>query len=151
MAGWLLFTGSVEPVSLALGFGFSSLIALWTYGLFFEEQEAERRSLIPRVHLFLVFVLVLLFKMYVASFRVLWYIIRGRVNPEIVHFRTRLKSDTARVMLANAITMTPGTVTIDLDQDHLIVHWLEAKTTHSGYAGRLIKGSFEKLLKWIWI
>ena len=151
MAGWLLFTGSVEPVSLALGFAYSVLIALWTYGLFFEEQEAERRSILPRIHLFFVFVLVLLFRMYVSSFQVLWYIIRGRVSPKIVHFRTRLKSDTARVMLSNAITMTPGTITVDLDQDHLIVHWLEAKTAHSGYAGRLIKGPFEKLLKRIWI
>ncbi len=151
MAGWLLFTGSVNPVSLALGFGFSTLIALWTYGLFFDEQEAERRSILPRFHLLIVFVLVLLVKMYIASFQVVWYIIRGRVNPRIVHFRTRLKSDTARVMLGNAITMTPGTITIDLDQDHLIVHWLEARTTHSGYAGKLIKGTFEKLLKRIWI
>ncbi len=151
MGGWLLFTGTLEPVSLALGFCFSTLISVWMYGLFFEEQEAERRAVVPRIHLFLVFVLVLLFRMYVASFRVLWYIIRGRTNPRIVHFRTRLKSDTARVMLANAITMTPGTITIDLDEDHLVVHWLEAKTTHSGYAGKLIKGSFEKLLKRIWI
>jgi multicomponent Na+:H+ antiporter subunit E len=151
MAGWLLFTGSIDPVSLMLGFGFSTLISVWTYGLFFEEQEAERRSVLPRIHLLIFFVLVLLFRMYVASFQVLWYIIRGRIHPNIVHFRTRLKSDTARVMLANAITMTPGTITVDLDQDHLIVHWLDAKTTHSGYAGKLIKGFTEKLLRRIWI
>jgi len=151
MVGWLLFTGSIEPASLAIGFGFSLLIAALTYPLFFEEQEVERRSVLPRVHLLGVFVLVLFFKMYVASFQVLWNLLRGRVNPRIVHFRTRLKSDTARVMLANAITMTPGTITIDLDQDHLIVHWLHARTLHSRYAGKLIKGTFESILKRIWI
>ena len=81
--------------------------------------------------------------MYAASFRVLYNIIRGNINPRIVHFRTRLKSDTARVILANSITLTPGTITVDLDDDHLIVHWLNAKTTHSRHAGDLIKGKME--------
>ncbi len=151
MLGWLLFTGSLETTSLIIGLGFSILIALYTYSLFFEEQEAERRSILPHAHLLVVFALVLLFKMYVASFQVLWDMLRGRINPRIVHFRTRLKSDTARVMLANAITMTPGTLTIDLDQDHLIVHWLSARTLHSRYAGKLIKGTFEAILKRIWV
>ena len=151
MVGWLLFTGSLAPVSLALGLLFSVLIAGFTYSLFFDEQEAERRSILPRIDLLVVFVLVLFFKMYVASFQVLWNVLRGRVNPRIVHFRTRLRSDTARVMLANAITMTPGTITVDLDQDHLVVHWLNARTLHSGYAGKLIKGTFEALLRRIWI
>ncbi|MBC7189819.1 Na+/H+ antiporter subunit E, partial [Candidatus Aerophobetes bacterium] len=62
-----------------------------------------------------------------------------------------LKSDLARVILANSITLTPGTLTLDLKEDHLVVHWLKAKTTHSHYAGRLIKGHFEIWLQKIWI
>jgi len=72
-------------------------------------------------------------------------------EKEIVHFRTRLKSDLARVILANSISLTPGTVTLDLDEDHLVVHWLNAETTHSHFAGKLIKGHFESWLKRIWI
>ena len=151
MAGWLLFTGTLDPMSLVLGFCFSSAIAAWTYGVFFEEQEAERRSLFPRLYVLVAFVFVVVVKMYIASFRVLWTILRGGQDPRIVHFRTRLKSDTGRVMLANAITMTPGTVTVDLDQDHLVVHWLTARTHHTGYAGKLIKGVFEAMLKRIWV
>jgi len=89
--------------------------------------------------------------MYIASFKVLWQIIRGRINPGVVHFRTRLRSDIARVALTNAITMTPGTITLLLDDDHLIVHWLDTRTTHSQYASNVIAGPFERLLKRIWI
>ena len=89
--------------------------------------------------------------MYIASFQVLFNVMRGDINPRVVHFRTRLRSDVARVILANSITLTPGTITLNLDDDHLIVHWLDAKTLHSKYAGELIKGDFEALLKRVFI
>lgn len=149
--GWLLFSGSFSLVSLATGAAFSVLVASLTHTFFIAEHEAERRALLPRIDLLFVFGVVLVFKMYIASFKVLFDLLRGRVNPRIVHFRTRLHSDIARVMLANAITMTPGTLTIELDDDHLVVHWLEAVTTHSRHAGGLIMGLFESILRRIWV
>jgi multicomponent Na+:H+ antiporter subunit E len=89
--------------------------------------------------------------MYAASFKVLYLICRRKINPRIVHFRTKLTTDIARVILTSSITLTPGTITLDLTDDHLIVHWLDAKTTHSRHAGDLIKGGFEKFLQRIWI
>ncbi len=150
MVGWVLFTWTVDPRFLLIGLGFSFIVALLTYSLFIEQEEAARRSLIPQVHMLVVYAAVLIFEMYVASFRVLWNILRGRINPGVVHFRTRLSSDIARVALTNSITLTPGTITLDLDDDHLIVHWLDARTTHSKYAGELVKGRYERILKRIW-
>ena len=151
LLGWMLFTGSFDPHTLIMGLVFSLLIALLTYSLFIHEKEADKRSLLPRVHLLGIYLLVIIFKMYVASFKVLFNAIRGDINPRVVHFRTRLKSDLARVILANSITLTPGTMTLHLDDDHLIVHWLDATTMHSRYAGELIKGQLEALLKRIFI
>lgn len=149
--GWILFSGSLEPINLAGGALFSFIIALGTFRIFIDENEAERRSLIPRLPLLLVYLLLVIGKMYISSFQVVWKLIRRRYNPRIVHFRTRLNSDMARVILANSITMTPGTITVDMNDDHLIVHWLDAPTTHSRHAGELIKDNMEKLLKRIWI
>ncbi|GAH60549.1 unnamed protein product [marine sediment metagenome] len=98
-----------------------------------------------------IYPLVLLTKVYLASFKMIIPVITGQSNPRVVHFRTRLKSELARVVLANSITLTPGTLTLDLDNDHLIVHWLDAKTIHSHYAAGLIKGHFESWLKRIWM
>ncbi len=151
MIGWLLFTGTLATSSLVMGFGCSFLTACLTYSLFFDEKEADRRSLLPHAHWLIVYIFVIIFKMYAASFKVLCNVIRGDINPRVVHFRTRVKSDIARVLLANSITLTPGTITLNLDDDHLIVHWLNAKTIHSKYAGKLIKGEFEQLLKRIFV
>ena len=150
-AGWLLFSESLSLISLAAGVFFSTAVALFSYSLFIDEQEAEKKGLLFNIYISFFYLLFILFEMYAASFKVLYNIIKGNINPRIVHFRTRLKSDTARVILANSITLTPGTITIDLDDDHLIVHWLNAKTTHSRYSGDLIKGKMEKLLKRIFI
>lgn len=150
-AGWILFTGNFAIQSLLIGIILSFLVSFLTYDLFIHESEAAKRSLLPHIHQLVFFIILVIFKMYVASFRVTLNIVRGKINPRIVHFRTRLKADMSRLMLTNAITLTPGTITLNLSDDHLIVHWLDAKTTHSKYAGMLIKGSFEKLLQKVWI
>ena len=151
MPAWLLFTWTFDAASLVLGGIFSFTVALLTYKLFVEDLEAGRRSQLPRVHLLIVHLALLAFNMYVASFRVFWQILRGRINPGVVHFRTALRSDIARVALTSSITLTPGTITLDLDDDHLTVHWLDARTRHSKYAGKLVKGLYEELLRRIWI
>lgn len=151
MAGWILFTGTLAFFPFFLGLLFSTGVAFFTYHIFIEKEEAARRALLPRIHLLFVYLGVLVFNIYLASFKMTLAIITGNINPRIVHFRTRLKSDLARVVLANSITLTPGTLTLDLDVDHLVVHWLNARTTHSRHAGRLIKGHFEVWLKRIWV
>jgi multicomponent Na+:H+ antiporter subunit E len=150
VGGWILFTWSLAPASVLLGLVHSIMIALLTFPIFVEEHEAARRSHLPRIELLGVYLVVLVFNMYVASFRVLWHILRGRINPGVTHFRTRLRTDIARVALTSSITLTPGTITLLLDDDHLIVHWLDARTRHSKYASKLIAGPYERLLGRIW-
>lgn len=151
MVGWILFTGTLALFSLLLGLIFSLCVALLTYSVFIEEKEAARRALLPRIYLLFIYLAVLVFEIYLASFKMALAIVTGDINPRVVHFRTKLRSELARVILANSITLTPGTLTLDLDEDHLIVHWLNAKTIHSHYAGRLIKGHFETWLRRIWV
>jgi len=151
IVGWILFTGTFSLFSIFLGIIFSFFIATLTYSIFIEKQEAARRDLIPRVYFIFIYLVILICKIYIASFKMVPAVIVGNINPRIVHFRTRLSSKFARVILANSITLTPGTLTLDLDEDHLVVHWVDAKTTHSHYAGRLIKGHFESWLKRIWV
>ena len=47
------------------------------------------------------------------------------VEPVIVHVHTNLKTETARVILANSITLTPGTITVSMTDDDLLVHCLD--------------------------
>ena len=50
-------------------------------------------------------------------------------------------------MLANSITLTPGTLTVDISGEYLFIHWINVKSTDVDEASRLIGGRFEKYLK----
>lgn len=149
-AGWLLFTGSLDRESLFLGVVCSLLVALLTFDSFIVETEVAWRSLVPRLHWGGSYLLLLLWKIYQSSFAMAWIMVSGSFRPRVVHFRTRLRSDIARAMLATSITLTPGTVALEMDEDHLVVHWMKATTSHSRHAGALITGNLEKILRRLW-
>lgn len=57
-------------------------------------------------------------------------VITGKINPGIVKFNPRLKTDLGRMMLANSITLTPGTLTVDVDEDGTFyIHALALEST----------------------
>lgn len=147
MALWLLFTFSLDPFSLLLGGIFSLAISVATYDLFIESEERIHKGILPRFEFFLLYVFIVLWEIYLASFNVVYQVVTMRINPGIVKIRTRLKSRFARALLANSITLTPGTVTIDLQDDHLYVHWLAVKTTIAHRAAKMIKGNYEAQLR----
>ncbi len=68
------------------------------------------------------------------------------VNPAIVKVRTKLRNPVARLLLANSITLTPGTLTVEMEDEWLYVHWVVAKTTDQTAATEAIVSGFEKYL-----
>jgi len=68
------------------------------------------------------------------------------IRPRIVHFRTNLNSDLARVMLANSITLTPGTITVDIDDREFYVHALSDKV-----AKDLLTGEMERRVSHVFL
>ena len=49
-----------------------------------------------------------------------------RISPAVVEIETRLKSRLGQMLLANSITLTPGTLSVDLNNDRILVHWIAA-------------------------
>ena len=78
-------------------------------------------------------VLRLVFEIFAANIHVAAIVLRPnlKLSPSVVALRTPLKEEVDRVMLANAITLTPGTLTLDLQEDTLTVHCLDAKSAES--------------------
>ena len=80
--------------------------------------------------MFLVYVIGPLFVgMAKANFDVAYRVITGKINPGIVKISPDLKTDLGITMLANSITLTPGTLTVDIDEDKndLYIHWINVK------------------------
>ncbi len=70
------------------------------------------------------------------------------INPGIVKVKTKLKTDTALTFLANSITLTPGTMSVDIDREKgvLYIHWINVKETDVEAATEAIVGRFERIL-----
>lgn len=68
-----------------------------------------------------------------ANFDVAYRVITGKINPGIVRIKPDLKTNLGRTILANSITLTPGTLTVDVDEKSgdMLIHWINVKETDS--------------------
>ncbi len=66
-----------------------------------------------------------------ANFDVAYRVITGKINPGIVKIHPELKTDLGVTMLANSITLTPGTLSVDIDEEtkDLYIHWINVDET----------------------
>jgi len=70
------------------------------------------------------------------------------IHPGIVKIKTSLTSNSAITALANSITLTPGTLTVDVTDDgYLYVHWINVKSTEVEEATRMIAKKFEYFIE----
>jgi multicomponent Na+:H+ antiporter subunit E len=73
------------------------------------------------------------------------------IRPGIVKVRTRLRSASAITVLANSVTLTPGTLTVSATADGVLyIHWIWVRTTDVEEASRRIIGMFEWFIMRIW-
>jgi len=80
-----------------------------------------------------------------VAFRVLHP--RLPIRPGIVKVKTRLKTPLGRLMLANSITLTPGTITVDTDGEDFYIHWIAVEEGDREEQTRKIVSGFEKYLE----
>lgn len=70
------------------------------------------------------------------------------ISPELVEVETSLKSDLGQMLLANSITLTPGTLSVDLYDDRILVHWIAAPDdVNLQRATQNIAAGFEKHIR----
>jgi multicomponent Na+:H+ antiporter subunit E len=87
----------------------------------------DLRMLNPRRWLtFLVYLFPFFLAMAKANVDVAYRVITGRINPSIVKIDPKLKTDMSLTMLATSITLTPGTLSVDVNPEtnELYVHWI---------------------------
>ena len=74
------------------------------------------------------------------------------IKPGIVKVKTKLKSDSGVTALANSITLTPGTLTVDVaNENELYVHWLVVESADEAEATKTIVSRFEFFLEKIFV
>ncbi|MCX7774959.1 MAG: Na+/H+ antiporter subunit E [Rectinemataceae bacterium] len=147
---WILFSWTLAPLWLGVGAAGALALSLIMHPIFVSLDSRMQIRVVARLWHLLISIATLIVSLYASSWRVLLAIVRGRAQPGFVSFDTTLQSDMARVSLANAITFTPGTAVISLEEHHLVVHWLFAGLHEAPEAPRRIKGSMERLFGKVW-
>lgn len=147
---WLLLNAALSRTAVITGLAVSVLIGVF-FSLrnpVFKEVKINPKSIIFFIIYFFVFTAELLKANLDVARRVLSPSLP--IHPGIVEVKTRLKSDIGRLFLANSITLTPGTLTVDIKGDSLFIHWIDATSTDIQGATKKIVENFEKYLEVIY-
>lgn len=145
LAFWLVLSGRYQASYLALGTLAAGLVTFLTYDLLYPRVYSEGRretglcltvSQWCRLFGYLPW---LVFSIVKANLQVAYLILHPRlpIDPTLIKLRTQLRSSVAQVTLANSITLTPGTVTIDLKEGRYLIHALVPQAAQSLVAGRM--------------
>ncbi|MBQ9858240.1 MAG: Na+/H+ antiporter subunit E [Oscillospiraceae bacterium] len=123
---WIIFNGRIT-LEIVI-FGIVIAAAVFAFMCKFMDYSIKKElRLYKKVPEFLKYVFLLVKEIIKANMAVIKMILTRRevTEPTLVKVHTDLKSETAKVMLANSITLTPGTITVSMEGDTLLVHCLD--------------------------
>lgn len=123
---WIILNGQITVEILAFGVLIAAVLYLFLCR-FMDYSVKKDLQIMKRFFGIAHYVFVLVTEIIKANLAVIHLIISGReeIEPALVSFRTKLKTSTARAFMANAITLTPGTITVTLEEDEYVVHCLD--------------------------
>jgi multicomponent Na+:H+ antiporter subunit E len=114
---WIIFSGRFDGFHITLGLISSAIVAAFSGDLMFTSREA--RSIFVSWLRMTGYVPWLLYQIFLANLHVMYLVLHPRmmelINPKIIQFDSRLKSDYSRMVFANSITLTPGTITVNVN------------------------------------
>ncbi len=144
---WMLITLNLALSNIIVGL-VAALITALVFGSQFKLNWKKFYNPLRYIWL-LIYIIVFVWECIKANFDVAYRVLSPKmpIKPGIVKVRTKLKTSFARVILANSITMTPGTITVDVIDDDLFIHWIYVSSKDSKIYTKKIIGRFEKLLK----
>ena len=143
-AFWLILNGRWTSEIALTGCVVCGLIYLflWKFMGYSPRKEWALFRRLPRAVCYGFFLIGEIFK---SAWQTIFFIWSPKVivQPEITSFHTRLKTDTGKVLLANSISITPGTITVDIQEDIMLVHCLD-ESLDAGLEGSQME---EKIMK----
>lgn len=137
---WIVFSGKFDIFHIALGIGSCLMVAALSSDLLF--PSPVNRSCMYVMVRFLPYIPWLIYQIFLANIHVLCLTLHPRmmelIDPRIITFESRLKKDISRMTFANSITLTPGTITVNVNIfGKFAVHCIDKKS------GRPLPGEME--------
>ena len=144
---WLLLTLKITVANIIVG-----VVASFLVTLFFSKYSLKVKKRIFQIQRYfwaLIYLIIFLWECIKANIDVMYRVVNPSlpVKPGIVRAKTNLTTDIGKIFLANSITMTPGTITVDIVDDNFYVHWIYVHSKDPEIYTHQILGRFEKYLK----
>lgn len=143
---WFLLTGFHAQELIA-----GVIIALVVTVIYYHKALAfEEVKLTPKSILFsMIYIFVFLIELIKSNIDVAVRVINPKlpIHPGIVKVKTRLKSRMGRLILANSITLTPGTLTVETKDEYFYIHWINVSSDTIEETSREIVARFERYLE----
>ncbi len=145
---WLLISWSLHWQELIAGVVVAAIGATITSKLFPVKQVKLFHSPI-RFFWFLLYIPYFLYYLVIANLDVAYRVLHPElpIKPGIVRFKTNLKSPLAKTVLANSITLTPGTMTVDVVDQDMYIHWIYVRGEKEEEWYREVAGRFEGMIR----
>lgn len=147
---WVVLSGKFDAFHLGLGVLSALIVTLLSQDLLFKDRKKDLVSRLLEAFRFIGYVLWLLWQIVLANVHVFKLAMteegQEEMSPRVVKLKTKLKSDFAKFVYANSITLTPGTITIQITGDQFLVHAISevvAKDLLSGEMERRVAAVFE--------
>jgi multicomponent Na+:H+ antiporter subunit E len=135
-AFWILMSGEFNVILITSGIVSSLFVAYISHDLLIERTNVKTSiTRLVRLYKYLPW---LMWQIVLSNIDVVYRTLHPKmpIDPIIIRFKTDLKSEMGNVILANSITLTPGTVTIDITKDgEFIVHAIAREPAESLLAG----------------
>ncbi|OQY01045.1 MAG: cation:proton antiporter [Desulfobacteraceae bacterium 4572_130] len=137
---WVILSGNFEPLLIFLGLFSSFLCAFFFKDLLFSDPDSDFLLIMFR---FFKYIPWLIFEIIKANFHLLYLVFHPRmkdmIDPHVVVIKTGLKKEMSIVTMANSITLTPGTITINADREGVFkVHSID-KESAEALPGTMLK------------
>lgn len=137
---WMIIASSIHWIELVFGFFASVMIVLYSRDMVFtvEDSTAIRPKSLKALF---ILIITLLWEIFIANFHVAKIVLSKKmpINPGFATIKNPLRKDLNKALYGNAITLTPGTLTVDMKNDEIIVHGLEMHLIHNIEGSRLEK------------
>ena len=120
---WVILNGAISLEIALFGVGICLVVRLFTYKTTRLNSSIERKA-VKKLYPIMEYLFILIIEVYKANIDIIKLVLspNPEIKPTLKHITTDLKSRVARVALANSITLTPGTITVSMNDDELLIH-----------------------------
>lgn len=137
---WFILSSKIDLTIAIIGFLASCLVVFYNYDLIFNDQEVTKLTF-RSVKRFFILAFVLLLNIIKSNIEVALIVLNPKmpINPGFEKIENPLKKELNQALYANAITLTPGTLSVDVTKDYILVHGLNVDHVKSIHGSQLEK------------